>query len=337
MIRVIYGEDEYSVATRVRELRNEAAGDAGMGDANLSLFEGDRVSIDQVLQAAGAMPFLAEKRVVIVAGMLARIDSPTGGRRGGRASPARAKVDAARLTESIQALPSTTELIFSDGALRKNGAGLRAAGPSARIEEFPRKSGPALLDWIARRFAEEKARVSPTAVARLAELIGDNTRALDQEVRKLATYAGEAPVQSEDVDLLVAPAREANVFAAVDAVLERRLAVATRSFYQLLAAGQSVQSIIALIGTQVRRALIARELLDSGMNPNMDREQMAARLGISPGFPLRRTVEQARRFPPGYMAGTMRRLLEADLAIKNGQMEERLALELLAARLSIGG
>lgn len=337
MIRVIFGEDEYSVATRVRELRNEAAGDAGMGDANVSAFEGERVTIDQLLQAAAAMPFLAEKRVVIVSGLLGRIDNPTGGRRNARAGAPRAKIDVARLTESIQALPSTTELIFADGALRKNGAGLRAAGPGARIEEYPRKKGKDLLDWIAGRFAMEKARASPAAVTRLAELVGDNTRALDQEIRKLATYAGEAPVQSDDVDLLVAPAREANVFVAVDAVLERRPTVATRSFYVLMAGGQSVQSIIALIGSQVRKVLIARELLDSGMNPVTDREEMAARLGISTGFPLQKTVDQARRFQPAYMAGTMRRLLEADVAIKNGQLEERLALELLAARLSSGG
>lgn len=336
-IRVIYGEDEYSVATRVRTLRSQAAGD-GFEEANTSVFEGDRINVDELLAAAHAMPFLAERRVVIVKGLLGRIEGPPGGRRGGGGgSPGGgARVDVARLTEGLRDLPPTTELIFSDGPLRRNGAGLRAAGPQAQPEEHPRKRGADLTAWVARRFAELNARASPAAVALLAEFVGDNTRSLDQEIAKLATYAGAEPVQREHVELLVAPAREANVFAAVDAVLERRLANATRLLYQLLSAGQSVQSIMALIGGQVKRVLIAQELLETGVSADSDRDRMAARVGASPGYQLTKTIEQARRFRRDYLVETMRQLLKADLAIKRGEIEERLALELLVARLAGG-
>lgn len=336
-IRVVYGDDEYSVATRVRALRQQAGGD-GFDEANTSIFDADRIDIDKMLAAAHATPFLAERRVVIVKGLLGRIDGPPGGRRGsgGGGGGGGARVDVARLTEGLKDLPSTTDLIFSDGPLKPNGAGLRAAGPQAQREEQVRKKGADLANWIARRFVEQKARASPAAVERLAELVGDDARALDQEVLKLATFAGKDPVQREHVELLVAPAREANVFAAVDAVLERRLAVATRLLYQLLSAGQSVQSIISLTGTQLKRVLIAQELLSTGISPDVDRAKMAARVGVSPGFQLTKTIEQARRFPQEYLAESMRRLLQADLAIKSGEIEERLALELLVARLASG-
>ncbi|MBI2966053.1 MAG: DNA polymerase III subunit delta [Chloroflexi bacterium] len=334
-IRVVYGADEYSVATRVRALRQQA-GSGGFDEANTSVFDGDRIDVGKVLAAAHATPFLAERRVVIVKGLLGRIEGPAGGRRGGGGGGAGGRVDVARLTEGLKDLPSTTELIFSDGPLKPNGAGLRAAGPQAQREEHERRKGADLANWIARRFVEQQARASPAAVARLAELVGDDTRALDQEVLKLATFAGKDPVQREHVELLVAPAREANLYAAVDAVLERRLAVATRLLYQLLSAGQSVQSIIMQIGTQVRRVLIAQELLSAGASPAADRDKMAARVGASPGFQLAKTIEQASRFPSEYLAESMRRLLQADLAIKSGEIEERLALELLTARLASG-
>jgi DNA polymerase-3 subunit delta len=322
----------------VRALRQQAGSD-GFDEANTSVFDGDRIDVAKVLAAAHATPFLAERRVVIVNGLLGRIEGPPGGRRGGGGRAGRGasgRIDVARLTEGLADLPSTTELIFSDGPLKPNGAGLRAAGPQAQREEHERKKGADLANWIARRFVEQQARASPAAVARLAELVGDDARALDQEVLKLATFAGKDPVQREHVELLVHPAREANMYAAVDAVLERRLAVATRLLYQLLAAGQSVQSIISQIGTQLRRVLIAQELLSADVSPATDRDKMAARVGASPGYQLTKTIEQASRFPSEYLAESMRRLLQADLAIKSGEIDERLALELLTARLASG-
>jgi DNA polymerase-3 subunit delta len=343
---VVYGSDEYSVANRVRALRREAAGE-GLEEANTSVFEGDRINVGEMLAAAHAMPFLAERRVVVVKGLLGRIENPSGGRRGGAASTTAGaggasaaggqsgtRVDVAKLTAGLQDLPPTTELIFSDGVLKRNGAGLRAAGPGARLEEHTRKQGADLTAWIAGRFAELGARASPAAVSLLAELVGSDARALDQEIAKLATYAGKEPVQREHVALLVAPAREANVFAAVDAIVERRLAVATRLLYQLLAAGQSVQSVMAIIAAQVKRVLIAQELLATGAAGSDAGEAMAAKVGARPGYQMTKTMEQARRFRREYLVEMMRQLLQADLAIKRGEIDEQLALELLVARLA---
>lgn len=345
---MIYGNDEYSVANRVRALRKEAAGE-GLEEANTSVFDGDRNNLGELLAAAHAMPFLAERRVVVAKGLLGRIENPPGSRRGGAGGAtgggtggpggtggtSAARVDVAKLTAGLQDLPPTTELIFSDGPLKRNGAGLRVVGPGARLEEHTRKQGADLIAWISGRFADLGSRASPAAVGLLAELVGSDARALDQEIAKLATYAGQEPVQREHVVLLVAPAREANVFAAVDAIVERRLAVATRLLYQLLAAGQSVQSVMAIIAAQVRRVLIAQELLVAGAGREGGAgEAIAAKVGARPGFQMTKTMEQARRFRREYLVEMMRQLLETDLAIKRGDIEEQLALELLTARLA---
>ena len=53
-------------------------------------------------------------------------------------------------------------------------------------------------------------------------------------------------------------------------------------------------------------------------------------------FVLNKTLGQTGRFSSDYLADTHRLLLSADLTIKTGQLNDRLALEILAGRLSAG-
>lgn len=326
MIRVIFGEDNFSVEERVRGIA-ESIGQPEVRDPNTSVFEGDSYSKDEMLGAASAVPFLADRRLVLVRGLLGRLDGGT--RRRGRSAGRTPKGDWTQLADELAALPPTTELVFVDGPLRHNGVGLRSAGPQAQAERFPAKRGVELERWINERFTAQAARPSPGAVSRLAELVGGDLRTLDQEIRKLALYAVDRPVEARDVNLMVSRAGETNVFAAVDAVLERRTAVAVRLMHQLREEGASVQHLLFMLARQVRAALLVQELSGNGL-PG---EEIARRTGLNPGYPLRKTLEQSRRFPFEYLADVHRRLLAADLAFKSGT-DERLGVELLVARLS---
>ena len=330
MIRVIYGEDEFSVDERVRQIQ-ESIGPQEVRAPNTTILEGDSYSLEQLLAAASAVPFLADRRMVIVRGLLGRLDGDQqrprrGGGTGRRRLP---KGDWSRLANGLSALPSTTEVVFVDGRLRQNGPGLRAVGSGAEIETYGARRGADLARWISDRAQAAKAEASSSAISRLADVIGPNLRLLDQEIRKLALYAGERRIERADVDLMVAPAREANIFAAADAVLEKKTATAIRLLYQLLAEGASVQHILAMLARQVRAALLVQELSRGGV----DNDEIARRTGLNPGYPLRKTLDQARRFPFEYLAETHRRLLEADVAFKSGA-DERLGVELLVARIS---
>ena len=328
LIHVLHGADEFSIEEALRDLR-DAVGPPDVREANTSVFEGAAFTLGEAMAAACAVPFLADRRVVIARGLLTRLERP----RGTKGFSAQAWDG---LGDALQEIPATTDMVFvdvSDGrrGLQRNGPGLRAVGPEARVREFSVPRREQLQAWIRERAAAAGAQVRPDAVARLAWLVGGNLRTLDQELGKLSLYAGDRPVTREDVDLMVSSAREESVFAAVDAVLERRPGVATRALYALLEDGTGVSSIINLLARQVRLVLLARGLLESGVE---DRGEIGTRIGLRQGFALEKTLRQARRFRTGYMADIHRRLLEADLASKTGRMDDRLSLEILAARLS---
>ena len=328
LIHVLHGADEFSIEEALRDLR-DAVGSPDVREANTSVFEGAAISLGELMAAACSVPFLADRRVVIVRGLLTRLERP----KGTKGFDARTWDG---LGDALQEMPSTTDVVFIDVSesrrgLQRNGPGLRAVGPEARVREFSVPRRERLQVWIRERAAAAGAQVRPDAVARLAWLVGGNLRMLDQELNKLALYAGDRPVTREDVDLMVSSAHEESVFAAVDAVLERRPGVATRALYMLLEDGTGVSSIINLLVRQVRLVLLARSLLESGVK---DQSEIGTRIGLRQGFALDKTLRQARRFRTGYLADVHRKLLDADLASKTGRMEDRLSLEILVARLS---
>ena len=322
MIRVFHGQDEFSISEEVARIR-ESVGPPEVRDPNTSTYEGAGFSLAQVFGAASSAPFLADRRLIVVRGLLSRLDGND-----------RSLGDEwTKMADGLSNIPATTEFLFLESVrLRRGGRGLRSVGPQAEVREFPNLRGGNLASWISQRFAAAGVAVDGAAVARLAWVSGGNLRLLDQEVLKLALYADGRTVTRDDVDEMVAEAREANIFATIDAVLERRPEQAMRMMYSLLENGSSVSSVIGLMARQVRILLIAKHLSGG----TLKREEIGRHVGVTNSFVLDKTLRQTGRFSSDYRADTHRLLLSADMAIKSGQLNDRLALEILAGRLSAG-
>ena len=336
MIYIFHGADSFSMKEAVAELR-EALGPVDVRDANTTVVSGQEFSSPQLVQVCHAVPFLAERRLVIVEGLLDRVGGDGPGARTGRRAPAGRRGQAPDagawrgLREALADLPPTTDLVFQDGSLRRNNPLLRDLTPIARVREFPALRGVHLQRWVLQRGASRGATLTPGAALLLAEMVGGDLWALSNEVEKLSLYCQGRAVQEQDVRELVGQTREASIFAAVDAALLSRTGLALQLVHRLLDDGAAVSYVLAMLARQVRLTLLAQELLRDKV-PN---EEAGRRLGIASEFPLRKTMDMARRLPPLRLRTAHSLLLDTDVAIKTGVLEERVALELLIARLCV--
>ena len=296
-------------------------------DVNVNVLSGGELTMNELEAICNTVPFLSEQRLVIVEGLLSRFEGREPSASNG--GPAR---DWDRLPEYLDTVPSTTTLVFVDGRLRDNNSLLRKLRAVARVETFPLPRGSQLSDWIRQRVAANEAEIESRAVGALVELVGSNLRVLDSELEKLTSYCWGRPIRDEDVRDLVAYAREANIFAAVDAALEGRSGPAIRLIRQLLDAGDSPGHVLSLLARQVRLLLLAKELRAS----RLDGGEMGRRLGLS-GYPLRKTLEQEPSFSRERLVDIHHHLLETDLSIKTGLLDEEVALEVLVADIAAAG
>ena len=320
MIRILHGEDEYSRSEALAKIR-ASAGSEEVRDPNTTVFEGRSIKLEEVIGASRVVPFMSDRRVVIVYGVLGRIQKRD------KSLP----VEWGSLGEALSDLPATTELVFvEEERLIANGLALKTIGPRADVQEFRRKRRGELENWVRERFAHFGTPASRDAIARLSWLAGTDTRLLDQEIKKLSLFTGGREVSVYDVNEMVSDARDTSIFAAVDAILERRPPVAMKLLYSLLSGGASVQSLLYMLARQVRLLILTIELQEQGL----EQSELGRRIGLTNRYALEKTVRQSTLFATELLADIHRRILAADLAIKQGEMNERLAVEILVGELS---
>jgi len=332
MLYVLHGRDDFSLREELARIKGELDSD-GMLSSNTDVLDGREVSPEQLMVICDTMPFLSAHRLVVVEGLLKRFDRPERPRRGARGARGGSTEALERwrgLAEYAQRMPGTTTLVLVDEEVSANNPLLKALSSAGQVREFRLLRPGAVLQWILERAQNEGIDISPAAARLLADLVGNNLWVLASELEKLASYAQGRRIEGADVRALVSEARQVNIFAMVDAIVERRAAVALRLLRQLTTAGAEGGYLLAMVVRQYRFIIQARELMTAGVPA----QEIGKRLGVASEFVLRRILDQAQRYSLSRLKAAYRRLLEADVGVKRGQYGEELALELLVHDLA---
>ena len=324
MLHILYGSDDFSIHEALNDLKAHV-GPVDVLDANVTVSQASAISPGELIAMCNTVPFLAERRMAVVEGLLAQFEGQRSPRRGrGR----NAEADSSSwlsIVEHIPAMPPSSDLVLVDGVIRRDNSLLTQLAPLGQVREFQQLRGADLTRWIEKRAAERGCNISRAGVRLLAELVGGNLWALSGEVEKLSLYCQDRTVEAEDVELLVPLAREMSIFNAVDAVMEGRYADALRTIKRLMEEGAGGQYIIVMVARQVRLLLLAKDLAGSGV----PQQQMGRRLGLNSDWVLRKTLEQGRRHSRDALEALHRGLLETDRAVKTGRITENSVGEFL--------
>jgi len=200
----------------------------------------------------------------------------------------------------------------------------------AQVVLCQRKRRDGLVDWIETRARARGGQITRDGTYELINTVGDNLRLLDQELQKLVTYtAGERAISREDVRLLVPEAAEADIFQMVDALGQGNGRRAIALLHHLLDDGAAPLYLLAMIVRQYRLLLQVKELIGQGLRLPAIASELKQR-----DFVVEKMTGQARRYSLPQLEAIYERLLETDLAIKTGQMEPVMALDVLVAELS---
>jgi len=328
LLYILSGDDDFSLHQSLEEIKR------GIGDpttlvTNTTTLESQQVTLSQLRTVCETLPFLAERRLVIVRGLLERFEPK--GKPGRKKTPRMPdqQNEYKLLAEHIKKIPDSTILVLIDGGIRSNNPLLRELSDKAEVKSFPRLKDAELRQWIQNRVAEEGGSISSQAVALLTKLVGSNLWVMASEINKLVLFTSGRRIEEEDVKGVVSHAQPTSVFAMVDAILEFKADVAEQALQQLLQRGAAPAYLLVMLSRQVRMIVRVKEL----KNQRKTGVEIQNKLGLTSEFALRKTLEQATRYPLARLKGVYHKLLEADLSIKTGKYDAELALSILIAEL----
>lgn len=328
---LFHGHDEFAMAEHVAALEAQL-GDPSLASLNTTRLDGRTVRLPEVQAACGAMPFLADFRLVVVEGWLTRLLSKAEeGEADEAAEPAAPRETLNALAAYLEEQPDTARLVLVERRdLPEKNAVLKAAQgkPWALVKKFDLPKGEQLVQWILARAKTEGGAFTREGALALAEAEGD-PRALGNEIIKLLTYVNfDRPVEAADVYTLTPASAEARIFDFVDAIGQRRARVAQAELHKLLDHEEPLY-VLGMIVRQFRFILLAKELLES----RRSEAEVATTLGLHP-FPAGKVCAQSRNFSLAGLEAIYHRLLDCDADIKSGQADPAAALDVLIVELT---
>jgi DNA polymerase-3 subunit delta len=326
---ILSGEDDFSIA-RELDIIKKGIGEQEMLSTNTNILDGKTVSADEFRSVCESAPFLSEKRLVIVQGLLDRFGIKTPSAKSKSAKNIENQPAAYEaFGNCIFKLPPSTILVLIEDELKDNNPLLKLISPKAKITNFQLLKASELRQWVTNHVIKESSKISVPALNLLIRLIGSNLWVMSSELNKLATYAQGRQIEEKDVKALVSYTQQSSVFNLVDAIMEFKANEAESLLQQLMDKGATASYLLSMLYRQMRLIVRARDMKRQGVKE----PDMRQRLGVASEYVVKKTLEQAARYSMPRIKQVYQQLLETDIAIKTGKYSEDLALNILIAEL----
>ena len=151
---------------------------------------------------------------------------------------------------------------------------------------------------------------------------------LENDIKKVIAHSDGEEIVSSDVALTISTNLETNVFAMLDAISRNRKDEAYRLLHNLLVSGEGVYRLLALISSQLELILEVKEMREEGLKP----PQMQKILGVHE-FRIKKAMSVTEKYSREGLKRILSKAYEIDGNIKNGLLEQTLALELFIAEI----
>ena len=306
------GPEENIKAAALEALR-KALLPEGMEELNESVM--DNPPTDAVIAACETLPFLADKRLVVI-----------------REHPAltgRSDADE-KLIKYLSQVPESCVLVFlargKADARKKLYTTIKKHGA---VVTFTPLTDVEVEQWIVRTFQSLGKACAPQVASLLAFTVGSDTALLRTEIDKLAALAGDRDdITENDVRAVATRSVECTVFEMVDAVVAGQEGKAFGMLRDMLTTGADRLGILAMLLRQYR-LMQHIKIMQFAKLPTATIKQ---KLGVAP-FAAERMLRQAQGYSGGEVKQAVDICLTTEYKVKSGQMNQEGSLE--AAMLQI--
>lgn len=302
---LIYGEEAYLRLQNRDKLIKALGGDAS--SMNFTRYEGDACDPAAIIDMAETMPFLSDKRVILVenSGFF--------------------KSGCPELAEYLKEPAESAFFIFVEKEVDRRKDIFKAAAKLGLEMNCDEQDEDTLKKWIVYKFRQEGKDISPASVAFLIDRVGTDMSNISSEIEKLVCYAIDRDeITSADIEAVCAGWITSRIFAMTDAIVEKNRKKAIDLYYDLLALKEPPAKILALITRQFNLMLQVKEMDDN----RKDKGTIASAVGLMP-FLVGKYTAWARNYSYKELRDALELCASNDEAVKTGKLDYIISVEIV--------
>ena len=314
-IYLLYGKERYLIHQYTNKLK--AALCAEGDNMNVHFYQGKGLIVEQIIDLAETLPFLAEHRVIFIddCGLF--------------------KAGGDKLAAYLEEACESTIFVFTDFEIDSKCKSklFKTVSSKGLCIEFPTQDDRTLFRWVASRIKKEGKQISEQTLQLFLSKNTSDMQSIEMELEKLFCYCLNKPsIEAADVEAICQTSITDNVFDLVEALGYGNHKKALEIYYELITAKEEPLRILSMISRQFHFLLQTKALLNKGFQG----PALASKLGLSP-YVAKKYVAQCKGFSIATLRQAMEQCVEAETAVKTGQLAPNVSVEMVLLTIGNAG
>jgi DNA polymerase-3 subunit delta len=303
MIIFLYGQDSYRISQKLKEIVSgyKVKNPSGLNLVFLDLNENSFKDLEQNLLNSSLMP---EKKLIIVKNIF--------------------NADSETILNSFksQNLSKREDIVLVTISFKdsKNGLFDYLTKKPNQSQKFEALKEYEIKNWVRRFLNSSDIDLTGEALDFLVSNCNSDLWRLDCEIRKLADFKVKGVISRSQVEELMIPGRDHNIFELTDALARKNKKRALIALSKAVENGEKPTELLGLLAWQIRNLLRFK----TSANPS--------ELKLHP-FVLEKLKESAKLFSIGELNAILSKIINLDLAFKTSDVDEKTALSLLISEI----
>ncbi|MBO4626901.1 MAG: DNA polymerase III subunit delta [Lachnospiraceae bacterium] len=272
---------------------------------NRVVFEGAKADPMEVLETAVTLPFLAERRVIIL--------RDTGWLK-----------TSCALADHLEEIPDTTYFIFSEKECDKRNRLYKYIEENGHIATFEPLRETDAVTFAATLLKRAQLNITDADARLLVDITGGDLTAITNEVDKLSAYCyGRDEVRREDILTLTTAITQGQMFKMIDAIVAKNRKSAVSLYRELLTA----QTPPALILYNLTNSFYQFSLVLRMQRKGLSSVDIGSQLKMS-SYVVGKYLKVSKAASIDAVTAAVAFGAELEAKVKNGSMPDRMAVEL---------
>ena len=309
-IYLICGEEEYTK----RNLKKMLADAIVPLDDNMNrgYFEGKNINFKQIIDLCETMPFFSERRLILLenTGCFEKACE--------------------EMLEYLPGLTDTTYIVFVEEKIDKRSKMYKLVKDKGYVCECNRLNSDNLMKWILTKIGKENKKITRDTMNYIVDILGNDLEKISCEIEKLLCYTlNKEVIEIADVDTVCTPEITGKIFEMIDAMGNKNRKKALELYYDLLSQKEPPMRILFMLSRQFNIMLQIKELTEKHMNKKEIEEKLKMK-----GFVISKAQGQLKNFAGDAIRNAIEKSIELEESVKNGNINEKVAVELLLIEFS---